>query len=71
MASTPEASYAHSPTYRAYLVRLWSDGDATVWYASVQDARTGEIIRFESVAALFTFFETVTAQCAADDRSSS
>jgi hypothetical protein len=70
MASTPEASFSHSSTYRAYLIRLWRERDATVWRASAQDARTGEIVRFESLRALCTFIETVTRQSDAGDPSS-
>ena len=49
------------PSYVAYLVRLWQDGQAGQWRASAQSAQTGERTLFASLSELFVFLESQTA----------
>lgn len=46
--------------YRAYLLRLWRDDEASPWRASLQDPRAGETFGFASVAQLIAFIEQQT-----------
>ena len=49
-------------TYHAYLLRLWrvNSGRATVWHASLEDARTGERKGFADLRGLLAFLEEET-----------
>lgn len=47
--------------YRAYLIRLWRDGTAQTWRASVQPVAGGATVRFASLEALFDFLLSQTA----------
>jgi hypothetical protein len=55
------------PSYVAYLVRLWQDGQAGQWRASAQSAQTGERTLFASLSELFVFLESQTAAYPNDD----
>ena len=46
--------------YRAYLVRLWSEGSEAVWRASAQSVQSGDTVRFANLEALFAFLEAQT-----------
>ncbi len=46
--------------YRAYLLRLWRDGEESPWRASLQDPRAGETFGFASVTQLIAFIEQQT-----------
>ena len=50
--------------YLSYLLRLWqtTDGDATIWRASLDSPSTGERLSFASLEALFAFLEGETKQ---------
>ncbi len=51
-----------SPRYQAYMLRLWQTGAGkhTVWRASLEDPRTGDISMFADLQALFAFLEGLT-----------
>lgn len=48
--------------YLSYLLRLWqtTDGDVTIWRASLDSPGTGERRSFASLEALFAFLEKET-----------
>jgi hypothetical protein len=48
--------------YRSYLLRLWQvqSGDAPIWRASLEDARTGERHGFAELEQLFAFLKQQT-----------
>ncbi len=46
--------------YKAYLLRLWSDGPDTPWRAALECARTGVRYPFATVADLVAFLEAET-----------
>jgi hypothetical protein len=49
--------------YVSYLLRLWrtQDGEALVWRASLESARSGERRGFARLSELYAFLEQVTA----------
>ena len=50
--------------YRVYLLRLWlvdRDDGATIWRASLEEARSGERHGFADLPQLFAFLEQQTA----------
>jgi hypothetical protein len=51
------------PDYVSYLLRLWraSDGEDTVWRASLESPHTGERKGFASLDELFDFLRQQTA----------
>ena len=51
---------AGQTTYRAFLVRLWSDASQETWYASAQPVQSGEVMRFATLQALFAYLEDET-----------
>lgn len=53
-----------STPYIAYLLRLWqeSHNGQTVWRASLEDAQSGKLHGFGSLAALFAFLESQATQ---------
>jgi hypothetical protein len=42
------------PTYRAFLVRFWQEGD-TVWRGTVEDPHTGQRHAFADIEPLLDF----------------
>ncbi len=51
MAETDE-----TPTYYAYLLRLWRDGDCTdCWRASLEDPQTGKRLGFADLEKLLAY----------------
>ena len=60
MTNPSNDSPIHRSPYRAYLVRLWQDAPDSPWRASAQSVQSGEVVRFGSLRALFTFLETET-----------
>jgi hypothetical protein len=46
--------------YKAYVLRLWSDGDNCPWRAALACARTGARYSFATVADLVAFLEAET-----------
>ncbi len=55
------------PTYRAYLVRFWQEGDA-VWRGTVEDPHSGQRHAFADVEQLLDFLRRqVGPDDAADD----
>jgi hypothetical protein len=44
------------PNYRAYLLRLWRASEAR-WWASLEDAHTGQRRTFATLAQLVAFLE--------------
>jgi hypothetical protein len=48
--------------YQAYLVRLWRESSNVAWRASAQSAEHGEITRFGTLQALFSFLEGETGE---------
>jgi hypothetical protein len=46
--------------YKAYVLRLWSDGDHCPWRAALKCARTGTRHSFANLADLVTFLESET-----------
>lgn len=57
-----------SPTYLAYLVRLWRE-DAHTWRASVEDPHTGERHTFASVEALLAYLKEQTKRSFTEEES--
>jgi hypothetical protein len=51
-----------SPTCQSYLLRLWTEGGGSPWQASLQDVRTGEKYKFESLKDLLCFIEVKTEE---------
>ncbi|MCB0173622.1 MAG: hypothetical protein KDI02_00520 [Anaerolineae bacterium] len=49
-------------TYKAYLVRMWQDGEQNTWRASAQAVQGGEVVRFPNLQALFAFLEAQTQE---------
>lgn len=47
--------------YTAYLVRMWQRSPEVPWIASAQSAESGEVVRFASLDALFSFLALATA----------
>jgi hypothetical protein len=54
-------------SYSAYLVRLWKDGEPSVWRASAQSAQTGATVRFATLDDLFAFLAAQTTDSGSDD----
>ena len=54
----------HQKRYLSYLLRLWqeSDGNPPLWRAYLEGAQSGERRGFASMAELFDFLESETAQ---------
>jgi hypothetical protein len=52
----------------SYLLRLWQvrRGEALVWQASLQDARSGERTGFATVEALLAFLRELTGPASED-----
>jgi hypothetical protein len=48
--------------YLCYLLRLWRDGEASPWRASLEPPGGAEIKTFPSLAALVEFLETQTGE---------
>jgi hypothetical protein len=61
MDTRPKASQEQRD-YLSYLLRLWreSDGDASVWRASLRSSRTRERVGFGSLEELFQFLRKQT-----------
>jgi hypothetical protein len=55
MPADSHCSERHATSYRAYLIRLWKDGQPALWRASAQSVQSGEIMRFATLHALFAF----------------
>lgn len=49
-----------TPSYLAYLLRLWRDGEDATWRASLEDPHTGERANFAELQALYHFLNTQT-----------
>jgi hypothetical protein len=49
------------PDYISYLLRIWqSNGNETVWRASLQDPHTGKRLGFASIDELYIFLRRQT-----------
>ena len=57
----PKQKPAVEMAYQAYLIRLWQDSFQTGWRASAQSVQSGEITRFATLEALFTFLQSQTS----------
>ncbi len=51
-----------SLNYFSYLLRLWREGDAAPWRASLEDAHTGERRNFARLQDLFKAIEEETSK---------
>lgn len=51
-----------SGKYRAYLLRLWREGQANSWRATLQNPHTGERLNFATLSSLLTFLEQETGE---------
>lgn len=49
-----------SENYCAYLMRLWREETDPAWRASLEDAHSGQVWRFATLADLFDFLQRVT-----------
>jgi hypothetical protein len=57
----PNRDLSQNPdNYKAYLIRMWQDSPHIGWRASAQSVRSGQVIHFASLAALFAFLQTRT-----------
>ena len=56
--------------YLSYLLRLWHTHSAgePVWRASLEDPRSQEVLRFDSLPGLFAFLSTQTRPGGPGDR---
>ncbi|MEJ5224737.1 MAG: hypothetical protein WHV44_09810 [Anaerolineales bacterium] len=54
-----------STHYKAYLLRLWREGNDSAWRATLEDAHSDTQRGFASLQALFDFLSEVTGQPAA------
>ena len=52
---TPYLDHPPSADYHAGLLRLWRDGPAGPWRASLQEAESGERIGFADLDRLFAY----------------
>ncbi|MCB0086350.1 MAG: hypothetical protein KDE54_00425 [Caldilineaceae bacterium] len=59
-----------STTYRAYLIRLWRDGEGGTWRASAQSVDGQIIVRFASLEALHAFLRSQTEASESNSQSS-
>jgi hypothetical protein len=48
------------PEYYAYLIRLWRTGPDGPWRVSLEDAKTGERVGFEDLAAACAYLRAKT-----------
>lgn len=55
-----EKPSASLDTYRAYLIRVWQDGQQAAWRASAQAVQGGKVVRFASMEELFAFLKAQT-----------
>jgi hypothetical protein len=51
-----------SPNYLSYLLRLWREGTAASWRASLEDAHTGERRNYARLQDLFKAIEEETSK---------
>ena len=57
--STQEPSEQPNPTtgYLAFLIRLWKEGGASPWRASIENPHTGERATFAELRLLFEYLQ--------------
>ena len=55
---------AKSNDYCAFLLRLWRDGEAAPWRASLEVPGSAQTTTFANMAALFAFLEQRTRESA-------
>ncbi len=48
------------PVYHSFMIRLWQEAPDAPWRVSVRSVETGEIVRFASLMALFSFMQEQT-----------
>lgn len=53
--------------YRSFLVRLWQSHAEGVWHASAQSVKTGEMLHFTDLSALFFFLRTQTDPASSEE----
>ena len=51
-----------SSAYRAYLLRMWREGETKGWRATIQNPTTGERRSFANLSALLAFLEEQTGE---------
>lgn len=51
---------AERASYQAYLIRMWRERRKGTWRASAQSVVEGQVTRFGTLEALFTFLEAQT-----------
>jgi hypothetical protein len=56
-----------NPTYLAYLIRLWREGEAT-WRCTLEDPHTGERHAFADIESLLTFLREQTTEAPSGDK---
>lgn len=56
--------------YFSYLLRLWREGDAAPWRASLEDPHTGQRRNFARLQDLFEALESETGQAVDQEISS-
>ena len=64
---TPAPPLIAPGAYHAYLIRLWQDHPQAPWRASAQSVRSGELVRFASLAALWQFLERAAGPSPPDE----
>jgi hypothetical protein len=62
----PEAS-SSPPSYRAYLVRLWRDGERGPWRASLTHVVTAEVRRFADPQLVWAYIQRQLEEQAKDE----
>ena len=62
---------ARENRYKAFLLRLWREGETDTWRAMLEDPHSGERIGFADLGRLFAFLTQETAEDDGDDSASS